>query len=70
MFIQIPRETMPLLVNNLHQMFETIVVLTYVYSEHSTGKAFYGLVIYHIIYNANSLKIPLNYYKFCSCCLR
>jgi hypothetical protein len=42
MFTQIPRETMPLLINNLHKMFETIVVLTYVYSEHSPGKDFFA----------------------------
>jgi hypothetical protein len=29
-------------------MFETIVVLTYVYSEHPTGKVFLAL-LYHII---------------------
>jgi hypothetical protein len=29
-------------------MFETIVVLTYIYSEHSTGKVFLAL-LYHII---------------------
>jgi hypothetical protein len=45
MFIKISRETMLLLINNLYiKMFETIVVLTYVYSEPSTGKVFLALL--------------------------
>ena len=41
-------------------MFETIVVLTYVYSEPSTGNVFLVL-FYHIIQRYNTMKIPLNY---------
>ena len=43
-------------------MFETIVVLTY--SEPSTDNVF--LLCYITLYNANSLKIPLNYVIFVS----
>jgi hypothetical protein len=52
MFIQISRETMLLLINLIIyiKMFETIVVLTYVYSEPSTGKdKVFLALLYHII---------------------
>ena len=45
-------------------MFEIIVILTYVYSEPSTGKVF--LAFFSTLYNANSLKIPLNSLSFIS----
>jgi hypothetical protein len=46
------------------KMFETIVVLTYVYSEHFTGHVFLALFI--TLYNASSLEIPLNSVSFVS----
>ena len=65
MFIQISRETMLLLINNLHKNVRdncSFNLVIRVYSEHSTGKVFLALQIY----NANRLKIPLNYVIFVS----
>ena len=65
MFIQISRETMLLLINNLHKNVRdncSFNLVIRVYSEHSTGKVFLASQIY----NANSLKIPLNYVIFVS----
>jgi hypothetical protein len=67
MFIQISRETMLLYLLIIYiKMFETIVVLTYVYiySEHFTGK--FSWLCYITLYNASSLKIPLNSVSFVS----
>jgi hypothetical protein len=50
MFIQISRETMLLLINNLHKnVRDNCSFNLRVYSEHSTGKVFLAL-LYHIIY--------------------
>ena len=60
MFIQISRETMLLLINNLHKNVRDNCSFTLrVYSEHSTGKVFLAL-LYHII-QRKQLEIPLNY---------
>ena len=49
MFIQISRETMLLLVNNLHKnVRDNCSFNLRVYGEHSTGKVFQAL-LYHII---------------------
>jgi hypothetical protein len=65
MFIQISRETMLLLINNLHKnVRDNCSFNLRVYSEYSTGKVF--LAFYITLYNANSLKIPLNYVIFVS----
>jgi hypothetical protein len=65
MFIQISRETMLLLINNLHKnVRDNCIINLRVYSEHSTGKVFLAL-LYHII-QRYSLKIPLNYVTFVS----
>jgi hypothetical protein len=53
----------------IRMSFQTIYsinyVLTYVYSEHFTGKVYIWLC-YITLYNANSLKIPLmQQCKFC-----
>jgi hypothetical protein len=71
MFIQIPRETKLLLINNLHKnVRDNCSFNLRVYNEHSTGKVFLAL-LYHIIgYNAKSLKIPLNYVIFVNLVLR
>jgi hypothetical protein len=65
MFIQISRETMVLLIDNLHKMFETIVVLTYAFIA-NIPLAKFSWLRYIALYNANSLKIPLNYVIFVS----
>jgi hypothetical protein len=44
------------------KMFETTIVLTYNHSELSTDKVF--LLCYITLYNANGLKISLNYVSF------
>ena len=65
MFIQISRETMLFLINNLHKNVRDNCTFSFnlrVYSEHSTGKVF--LACYITLYNANSLKIPLHFVKF------
>ena len=65
MFIQISRETMLLLINNLHKnVRDNCSFNLRVYSEHYTGKVFLALL--YQLYNANSLKIPLNYVIFVS----
>jgi hypothetical protein len=68
MFIQISRETMLLLINNLHKnVRDNCSFNLRIYSEHSTGKLFLALLVCYItLYNANSLKIPLNYVIFVS----
>jgi hypothetical protein len=49
MFIQISRETMLLLINNLHKnVRDNCSFNLRVYSEHSTGKVF-QVLLYHII---------------------
>ena len=48
MFIQISRETMLLLINNLHKnVRDNCSFNLRVYSEHSTGKVFLPFVISH-----------------------
>jgi hypothetical protein len=64
MFIQISRETMLLLIIIYIKMFETIVVLTYAFIANIPLANF--PVCYITLYNANSLKIPLNY--ICNFC--
>jgi hypothetical protein len=66
MFIQISRETMLLNLLIIYiEMFETVVVLTYVYSE-PRPLAKFSRLCYITLYNANSLRIPLNYVSFVS----
>ena len=47
------------------KMFETIVVLTYAFIA-NIPLAKFSWLCYIILYNANSLKIPLNYVSFVS----
>ena len=61
MFIQISREIMLLLINNLHKNVpDNCSFNLRVCGEHSTGKVLLAL-LYITLYNASSLKIPLNY---------
>jgi hypothetical protein len=63
-FIQISRETMLLLINNLHKNVD-IVVLTYAFMA-NIPRAKFSWLYYITLCNANSLKIPLNYVIFVS----
>jgi hypothetical protein len=65
MFIQISRETMLLLINNLHKNVRDNCSFNFnTFNIANIPLAKFSWLCYITLYNANSLKIPLDYVKF------